>query len=116
MTDWNKVAPTRFENAKKQLDLIAKTAGRNYDVPTDQALKELADLEAAYLMARAAYRAAGCPIEDAPVPRRDTPSVQDRPSDALVLTWVHNLPELTRAKLVMGLTEGLYGDKLEGIE
>ncbi len=48
MTDWNKNAPKRAKNAIKALDLLAKTAGRNYDVPAVEAAAMLGKVRDAH--------------------------------------------------------------------
>ena len=55
MTDWTKVAPKRADNAVKALDLFAKTAGRSYNVPADEARATLRTLDEALAAVHEAY-------------------------------------------------------------
>ena len=55
MTDWTKVAPKRAANAVKALGLLAKTAGRGYDVPAIEAAVMLGQVRDAYDALQKAY-------------------------------------------------------------
>ncbi len=55
MTDWRKNAPKRAANARKALELVAKTASKSYDVPPEEAAELIRGLEAALDAVRSAY-------------------------------------------------------------
>ncbi len=55
MTDWRKNAPKRAANARKALELVAKTASKAYDVPPEEAREMLRGLEDSLEIVRSAY-------------------------------------------------------------
>ena len=81
MTDWNKVAPKRAENAIKALALVAKTAGRAYDVPATEAAQMVEQLRAALDDVQAAFEARG--VDPGVIPAQSDPGPQPKRSTCL---------------------------------
>ena len=56
MPDWNKVAGTRAENARKAMELLENTAGKGYEFTPEEGLSMIQGLEDALNSLKAAYK------------------------------------------------------------
>ena len=98
MTDWNRVAPKRADNAVKALGLVAKTAARHYDVPAAEAAQMIEQLRAALDDVLVAYEARGVgsgviPAQSEPAPEaKPCPVWRDPPHQDQIARFVADVP------------------------
>ena len=94
MTEWIKIALNRAKNAVKALDLLAKTAGRNYDVPAVEAaamLGKVRDAHDALLKAYGQTPVVAEPEAEASAPK-PRPVWRDPPHQDQIARFVADVP------------------------